>query len=273
MQVREDPAEVAAQYAAQSLLTRIDAALAGAGLQAMPVDWRDLSPLDHFHSRGSAATAELAEALAPEPDEHVLDVGCGVGGPARLFAATYKCRVTGIDLTAAAIVAASALSERTGLAEYTRFVVGNALALPFADARFDHVATQHAAMNISDRARLYAEIRRVLKPGGRVAIHDVVAGDGGPLIFPVPWASTPETNSLLTSDAMQSALVAAGLTIVSWEDKTGVTLAGRPAPSTPAPELGPFVLAGPEYPRAVATFVRNLQEGRAGVVLAVAERR
>ncbi len=115
-----DPADVARQYATASLLERIDAALAHAGLTAARLDWRDLAPLDHFHSRGVAATAELAAALAPEPETHVIDVGCGVGGPARLLAATYGCRVTGIDLTPTVVEAAAHLSARTGLSGRTR---------------------------------------------------------------------------------------------------------------------------------------------------------
>src|SRR6478672_7447924 len=150
-----DPGGVSAQYAADTLLARIDEALARAGFDAARLDWRDLTPLDHFHSRGAAATAELAAALAPGNADHVLDVGCGVGGPARLLAATYGCRITGIDLTPAAVKAATALSQRTGLAARTRFLVADALALPFPDAAFDHAWTQHAAMNIPDRARFY----------------------------------------------------------------------------------------------------------------------
>jgi len=273
-----DPVDVAQQYTTDSLVDRIDGALAEAGLDAEQLDWRDLAPFDNFHSRGVAATTELAQALAPEPGTHILDIGCGVGGPARLLAATYDCRVTGIDLTPAAVAAATALSARTGLGDRTRFREADALNLPFPDATFDHAWTQHAAMNIADRARLYAEIYRVLKPGGRLAIHDVVEGANGPLAFPVPWAATPQSNFMLTSDAMRSALIEAGFDIVSWEDKTAVTLAGPPTPpvavagSTPPPPPT-FVLAGPEYPRMVQTFLVNLREGRAGVVQVIAARR
>lgn len=273
-----DPVDVAQQYASSSLLDRIDAALALTGRDAARLDWRDLAPLDHFHSRGFAASTELAHALAPEPEAHVLDVGCGVGGSARLLAATYGCRVTGIDLSPAAVAAATTLSERTGLGERTRFLEADALALPFPDATFDHAWTQHAAMNIADRARLYAELRRVLKPGGRLAIHDVVEGADGPLVFPVPWAATPQSNFLLTPAAMRAVLIEAGFEILSWEDKTAVTLVGPPAPpvgdaGAAPPPLGSSVLAGPEYPRMVETFLRNLREGRAGAVQVIAARR
>lgn len=268
---------VAQQFATGSLLERIDTALTNAGLTAARLDWRDLTPLDQFHSRGVAATEELAEALAPGPEAHVLDVGCGVGGPARLLAATYGCHVTGIDLTPAVVEAATYLSARTGLDGLTGFLVADALDLPFADGEFDDAWTQHATMNIANRARLYAEIHRVLKPGGRLAMHDVVAGDTGALVFPVPWALTGESNFLLTPDELQASLKDAGFEVLSWEDKTQVTLAAAPVPPTPgssAPQpLGSVVLAGPEYPLRVKTFFQNLREGRCGVVQAIVARR
>lgn len=266
-----DVAGVSAQYTTDTLVARIDRALTEAGFDG-PVDWQDLIPLDHFHSRGFAASSELAAALAPARGERVLDVGCGVGGPARLLAAGYGCRVTGIDLTPAAVAAATALSARAGLVETTDFQQGDALELPFPDASFDHAWTQHAAMNISDRARLYAEIHRVLRPNGRFAIHDVVAGDLAPLHFPVPWAATPDVNFMLTAAELREALTTAGFDTVAWEDKTAVTLQGPP-PSSPHPALGSFVLAGPDYPNAVQNFLRNLREGRAGVIQAIVTRR
>lgn len=273
----DDSAGVAAQYDLTSLQARIAAALVEAGLTAEQLDWRDLAPLDHFHSRGVAATTELADALAPAHGARVLDVGCGVGGPARLLAGTYGCHVTGIDLTPDVVDVATILSARTGLADRTHFVAGDALNLPFEDEMFDAVWTQHAAMNIGDRAQLYAEIHRVLKPGGRFAIHDVVAGDAGDLIFPVPWAATPEVNFLLTPDAMRSALADAGFEIETWDDKTDLTLEVMSAPQpsnqdTPPPPLRSHVLAGPAYPSMGATFLRNLRERRAGVVQVIAVR-
>src|SRR6185312_3146177 len=161
---------------------------------------RQLATLDQFHTRGLAATAELAKLADITADMTVLDVGSGVGGPARFLAATYGCQVTGIDLSEPFVDAARYLTERTGQSERVSFETANALALPFDDGHFDVVLLQHVAMNIADRARLYREIRRVLKSGGRFATFDVVLSSGEPH-YPVPWARTPATSFLLTADA------------------------------------------------------------------------
>src|SRR5262249_54389677 len=149
---------------------------------------QQLGALDQFHTRGLAATDELAKLAGITAEMSVLDVGSGVGGPARFLAATYDgCRVTGVDLSEPFVEAARYLTERTGQSGRVWFETASALELPFDDGDFDVVLLQHVAMNISDRARLYREIRRVLKSGGRFAIYDVVSNGGEPH-YPVPWA-------------------------------------------------------------------------------------
>ena len=143
-------------------------------------------------------------------DMSVLDVGSGIGGPARFLAATYGCQVTGVDLSEPFVDAARYLTERTGQSGQVSFQTASALELPFDDGRFDVALLQHVAMNISDRARLYREIRRVLKSGGRFATFDVVLNSGEPH-YPVPWARTPATSFLLTADATREAIEAGRL--------------------------------------------------------------
>src|SRR5579875_1257731 len=165
---------VRAHYRATGLTERLKTALKILGPEDQLLLPQQLAALDQFHTRGLAATAELAKLAGITADMSVLDVGSGVGGPARLLAATYGCRVTGVDLSEPFVDAARYLTERTGQSGQVSFETGSALALPFDDGSFDVALLQHVAMNISDRAQLYCEIRRMLKSGGKFATYDVV---------------------------------------------------------------------------------------------------
>jgi SAM-dependent methyltransferase len=274
-----EPLTVTQHYGSAPLIDRVRAVLLQAGLGSGRLAWSDVAALDQFHVRGLAATKELAGALSLTPETRVLDVGSGLGGPARFLASVYGCHVTGIDLSAPFVEVAQMLAERTGLADRVTYREANALDLPFEDGTFDHAWTQHVAMNIQDRAALYAEIRRVLKPGGLLAIYDVVAGNGEALHFPVPWARHPDISFLLTPDAMRNTLEASGFSVVSWEDKTDAGLSwyaeqaaksSRQSGGTPA--LGIGVVMGPEFAQMAANLGRNLHEGRTRLVQAVLKR-
>src|ERR1700751_4185846 len=196
-------------YRATGLTERLKTALAALGPEDQQLTPQQLAALDQFHTRGLAATAELGKLAGVTAGMSVLDVGSGVGGPARFLAATCGCQVTGIDLSAPFVDAARYLTERTGQGALVSFQPGSALELPFDAGRFDAVLLQHVAMNISERTRLYREIRRVLKPGGRVAPYDVVLGDGkaqDAVHYPAPWARTPATSFLLTATATREVI-------------------------------------------------------------------
>ena len=259
-------------YRATGLTDRLKTALTA----LWPADQRlmpeQLGALDQFHTRGLAATAELATATGITADMSVLDVGCGIGGPARFLAAARGCKVTGVDLSEPFVDAARYLTERTGQTGHVSFQTASALALPFAAGAFDIVLLQHVAMNISDRARLYRELRRVLGSGGRFATFDVVSLRGEPL-YPLPWARTPATSFLLTADATREAITAAGFRALSCQDGTEAAKAWfaqlRSSGPPPPPNLG--VVMGPDFAQLAANLGRSLMEGRLGILTAIFE--
>jgi SAM-dependent methyltransferase len=259
-------------YRATGLVERLKVALAVFGPEDRPVAPQQLASLDQFHTRGLAATSDLARLAGVEADMAVLDVGSGVGGPARFLAGNYGCRVTGVDLSEPFVEAARYLTERTGQTRQVSFKSANALDLPFDDGHFDVVFLQHVAMNIADRARLYREIRRVLKSGGRFATFDVVLGGGDPH-YPVPWARTPDTSFLMTAAATREAIELAGFRTLSWLDDTEAAKAWfaqmRASGPTPSPNLS--VLMGSDFPQLTGNLARNLIEGRLDILSAVFE--
>jgi ubiquinone/menaquinone biosynthesis C-methylase UbiE len=268
----------ARHYGRHDLKDRLEEALVAAGLGEGPISAEDLAPLDQFHTRGLAATIELAEAAAITPGMAVIDIGSGLGGPSRYLAATYGCRVEGIDLSPSFVEAATYLAERSGLQDKVTYRCADALALPYKDKRFDLGWTQHVAMNIADRPRLYGEIHRVIRPSGRFVIYDVVAGHAGPIEFPVPWARAPESSFLMNPTAMRETLEAQGFRVLSWADRTEAgaqwfeDLRKARAQSAAPPPLGLNLAMGPDFPAMADNLGKNLREGRAGLVQAVLER-
>jgi len=259
-------------YSANGLTERLKSALTVLGPEDRLLMPLQLAAVDHFHTRGLAATAELAALAGITADVSVLDVGSGVGGPARFLAATYGCRVTGVDLSEAFVEAARYLTGRTGQRGQVSFETGSALELPFADGRFDVVLLQHVAMNIADRPRLYSEIRRVLRSGGRFATFDVVLKSGDPQ-YPVPWARTPATSHLLTAEATREVIEPAGFRTLAWQDDTEAATTWfaqlRASGPPPTPNLG--LVMGPDFVQLSANLGRNLMEGRLGILTAVFE--
>jgi len=243
------------------------AALEKAGKNVNRLMPEDLAPIDQFHIRGRTATLELARAAGLDSAKYVLDVGCGVGGTSRCLAKEFGCRVTGIDLTDEYCRAATMLTAKTGLAHLVDCRQGDATKLPFDDQAFDVVWTEHVAMNIPDKTRLYKEMHRVLKPGGTLAIYDVLAGPSGPVLFPVPWARTPDTSFLVRPNELRELLEGAGFTVTDWSDTTEaarvwfVALAEK-IRKEGFPPLGFHVLLGGDFQAMAQNQGLNLQEGR-----------
>lgn len=249
--------QVEGQYARGDIWGQIETAIREAGGDPDRVSLDDLAPLEEFHIGGRRASIELAEMAALKPGVRVLDVGAGLGGPARFLAARFGCLVTALDLTDEYCRAAQMLNQATGLADLVTVRRGNALALPFADGEFDAVWTQHASMNIADKPRLYAEIRRVLSGGGTFALHDVHAGPVQPIVFPVPWADTAALSFLATAQESRSLVTSAGFDVVQWRDWTAqaISFFERQATVSRQPALGIHV-----YVPGLAEKSRNLRQ-------------
>ena len=258
-------------YAPERLADTIDAALAGKFAPDHRLDVADLARLDQFHTRGLAATIDLAKSAGVAVEDRVLDIGAGLGGPARYLASTYGCWVVGIDSSAPFVTAARLLTDRSGLASRVTFVEGDALTLPFDDASFDVIWMQHVAMNVEDRAGLYTEFRRVLKSGGRFATYDVLLKDGAPT-YPMPWASNEAASFLRTEDETRELLRSVGFREIAWREESDIALAWferTAAAAAPSDGFDLTLAMGPNFPAAVANLRRNLAAGTIGILSAV----
>ena len=271
------PQAVAEHYKKRALDDVILAALKAAGKDIEHLTPDDLAPVDEFHSGGRNTTVRLAQLAQINGSERVLDVGCGIGGPSRFLASKFGCQVTGLDFTAEFVALAAMLAQRTRLADKVTYRQGDALDLPFADASFDIVWSQNAAMNIADRDRLYGEMRRVLVPGGRLALQEIAAGPGGEPFYPAPWADDKSISFLSTPHATRAALERIGFRVIAWQNTTQEALEQQVArtkalESASLPPLGLHILIGEAFPTVTKNMLRNLQEQRLKLFNAVLQR-
>lgn len=262
--------EIRAHYDPAGLFDRIKAALATIAREDQKLAVAQLAPFDQFHIRGMDATTELAGPAGVDSWTRVLDIGCGIGGPARHLGAAFGCMVTGIDLSPSFIETATYLTARCGLSDRINFQVGDALHLPFEDGTFDVVFLQHVAMNIRDRGALYAEVHRVLSPRGGFATYDLVRS-GGDVAYPVPWARDASTSFLLSEKETRTELERSGFTPIVWRDDSEIALQWFETTGTGSAPNGLTLglLLGQDFQEMRANVVRNIGEGRIGVLSAV----
>jgi SAM-dependent methyltransferase len=212
--------QISEHYASGNLAQRLAEALSKDGIDPERATVRDLAPYDQFHGRGLEATEELVTTLEIDASHHVLDVGSGIGGPARYFANRFGCQVTGIDLTDEFCEVARLFTERAGLQEHVKFEQGNALNMPFSDSTFDGAYSMNVSMNIADKGALFREIHRVLRSGSWLALSEVAKGSNGDVRYPTPWAASASASFLVTPDETQYELEKVGFKVVSFRDAT-----------------------------------------------------
>jgi len=263
-------------YASPDIIDRLLVAVAESGYRTDKLAPEMLYPFDQLHGREITATREHVERLRLTDGMQVLDVGCGIGGPARYVAATHGVTVTGIDVVPEFVATARDLTQRCGLDSRVIFEEVNALAMPFSDDSFDAAMCLYVGMNIVEKAHLCREIRRVLKPGGRLVWSEVALGPIGPALFPLPWASVPADSYLIPPQVLRQTFVKAGFHVVDFVDETerfirpGSGSIGGAAPA--AQQVANQVVLGANFIERRQNFIRNMVEGRLVSILIEAQK-
>lgn len=261
--------EVARHYTTGALTQRVRAALSDLGIDPDAATAEDLKACDEFHTGGVQATDALLEHLDITAATRVLDIGCGIGGPARLLASRYGCTAQGVDLTQEFVDTAKELSQMVGLDKQTAFQQGSALDLPLDAASADLALLLHVGMNIEDKAGLFAEAYRVLGPGGTFAVFDVMRVEDADteLIFPLPWSSVAETSFVTPPAVYLDAGKAAGFILAHQRDRAEFarTFFAEVFARTEAegpPSLGIHLMMGDTAGEKLKNYVTNLHAGR-----------
>ena len=259
-------AKVAGHYGRGGLEERILAAAVREGKDPENLQAGDLAAADEFHVGGLESTQELAKQMELRRGLRLLDVGSGIGGPARYFAAEHGCKVTGIDLTDEFVQVAGRLTARVKLGHLAEFRQASATALPFAAGSFDRAYMIHVGMNIADKAGVYREVRRVLTPGGLFAVFDIMRTGDGALRYPVPWAVTPETSFVVEVKNYRQELEQAGFQVVQERGRRAFAIEfteqvmARMAQGGP-PALGIHLLLGEQAPMMARNMLAMMKEG------------
>ena len=267
---------VSDHYGWPGLMDAIENEIRRNGIEPENVTVAQLAPVDNYHAFRLAGTLALATAAGISAADRVLDVGGGIGGPARQLADRFGCHVTVVDLTPEYCAVGEMLTTWTHLTNRVSFVHASALEMPFGDAGFDVVWTQHASMNISDKDGLYREVARVVRPGGRFAFFDILAGPNQPIHFPVPWAADPSFSFLLSPGETRALIASKGFRETTWlsgaDLKAELDRSDQPNPGDEESLFDSGLLNGPESAVMGDNVARNLKEGRIVPAIGVFER-
>ncbi|HUF82296.1 MAG TPA: methyltransferase domain-containing protein [Burkholderiales bacterium] len=260
--------EISRHYSQGNLLSRLNAALRDDGVDPEHPSIEALAPYDQFHGRGLEATREIAGLMQAGPSDHILDIGSGIGGPARYFASRFGCRVTGVDLTPEFCDVAGHLTRLLHLEERVRFELGDALAMPFTDGMFNGAYSMNVSMNIADKRAFYRGIHRVLTPGAWLVLSEIAKGEGPDLDYPTAWASSAATSFLSTPEDTRRGLLETGFDVIRSDSTLeaarafGARSRAMVARGEKPPHRAVMLIHGDVAPQAMANTSRGLSEAR-----------
>jgi len=269
---------IADHWAKGDVYARIVAALGAVSKSLDSVTLEDLAPVDHFHARGFPATVELADRLPIKAGQHIVDIGCGLGGPARYIAKRFQCKVSGLDITQPFVEAGNRLTSLLRMEDQVTIRQGDGQRLPYGDATFDGAYSQHVTMNVSNRPRFFSEAHRVLKSGAFFALTEHGLGPNGDPHYPLPWSEDGSGAYLVAPSETRALLESAGFDDIVLEDTGAKYLAGYKAVIEKAekgmlPPLGIHILLGETAPQKTRNAARNIEEGRTHPIQVICRKR
>lgn len=262
-----DGKSVSDHWGTGDVYSRIINAMKTAEIDPETVTVEQLAPVDHFHARGFPATIELADALPIEPGQRLVDIGCGIGGPARYLVQRFGCQVDGVDITAPFVDAGNQLSALVGMQDAVKIELGDGQKLPYEDGSFDGGYSQHVTMNVPDRTAFFGEAFRVLKPGAFFALTEHGLGEVGDPHHPLPWSEDGSGAYLMRPTDTIDALEKSGFSDIQVSDTGEKYLQGylraiELAEKGEAPVFGVHILLGKLAPQIVRNAARNIEERR-----------